>query len=88
MVFVSSPTASVSTAGSWCLSRGAAMAAALPTLSLRHIFGLKGDVRSNIHYYDEVHVLYPAGQNIVVYNTETRSQFKIQSVGDSYVNFF
>jgi hypothetical protein len=53
-------------------------------LMLRHVFGLKGDVRNNVHYYDESHVLYPAGQNIVVFNLETRTQFKISAVVDTY----
>jgi hypothetical protein len=51
---------------------------------LRHVFGLKGDVRNNVHYYDESHVLYPAGQNIVIFNLETRTQFKISAVVDTY----
>ena len=53
-------------------------------LSLKHIFGLKGDVKNNIHYYDESHVIYPAGHNIVVYNFEAKSQNKIQSLSDQY----
>ena len=43
-------------------------------LSLRHIFGLKGDVRSNLHYLDEQQVVYPAGYNIVLYNIDKKTQ--------------
>ena len=32
-------------------------------ITLRHIFGLKGDVKDNIHYIDESTVMYPAGYN-------------------------
>lgn len=36
----------------------------MSVLSLKHIFGLKGDVKDNIHYVDETNVLYPAGYNV------------------------
>ncbi len=42
----------------------------MSALTLRHIFGLKGDVRACVHFFDEAHVIYAAGHNIVVYNTE------------------
>ena len=51
-------------------------------LTLKNIFGLKGDVKNNIHYYDETHVIYPVGHNIIVYNIESKIQYKIQSLGD------
>eukprot|EP01083_Nonionella_stella_P036618 99904_1 len=45
------------------------------SLSLRHIFGLRPDVSNNMHYLqDENCVLYPAGNNIVIYNTELQTQ--------------
>jgi WD40 repeat protein len=44
------------------------------------VFGLKGDVKNNIHYLDDVHVLYPAGYSIVMYNTEKKTQ-KFISLG-------
>eukprot|EP00753_Platysulcus_tardus_P007912 PLAT15528.5.p1 GENE.PLAT15528.5~~PLAT15528.5.p1 ORF type:complete len:1278 (+),score=785.91 PLAT15528.5:80-3913(+) len=50
------------------------MASTGVTLSLRHVFGLKGDVKDNVHYLDENLVLYPAGFNVAVYNTETKAQ--------------
>lgn len=54
----------------------------MSALTLLHIFGLKGDVHACVHYFDEAYVIYAAGHNIVVYNTETKSQYKIQPVGD------
>ena len=43
-------------------------------LSLRHIFGLKADVSSCLGYVDENVLVYPAGHNTVIYNTEDRKQ--------------
>lgn len=51
----------------------------LDCLSCHHS---QGDVRSCVHFFDEAHVIYPAGSNIVVYNTETHTQYKIQAVGE------
>lgn len=45
-----------------------------PSLQHRHVFGLKSTVKDNIHYVEESVLLYPAGQNIVIYNTKTRTQ--------------
>ena len=39
-----------------------------------HMFGLKGSVRSNVHFLEEGTVLYPAGNTIAVYHTDTREQ--------------
>ena len=33
-----------------------------------------GNVRDNVHYLTELEVLYPAGANIVVYNSEKKTQ--------------
>lgn len=41
---------------------------------IRHVFGLKGDVKNNIFYVEEQNVLYPAGNNAIIYNTETKTQ--------------
>ncbi|CAG9461063.1 unnamed protein product [Pedinophyceae sp. YPF-701] len=43
-------------------------------ISVKHIFGLKGDVASNVHHVDETTVIYPSGHNIVLYCTDTRTQ--------------
>jgi hypothetical protein len=39
----------------------------------RFMFGLKGDVSSNIHYIDDNHVLYPCGHNVVIFKLDDRS---------------
>ena len=44
------------------------------TLSYRHVFGLKANVRHNLHYADETSVLYPAGHATVLYNVDQRTQ--------------
>ena len=38
------------------------------------MFGIKGDVNGNVLYADETNVLYPAGANAVIYNTESKQQ--------------
>lgn len=40
----------------------------------RYVFGLKGDVSNNIAFIDETNLVYPAGANTVIYNTESKSQ--------------
>ncbi|KND04574.1 uncharacterized protein SPPG_00295 [Spizellomyces punctatus DAOM BR117] len=40
----------------------------------RHVFGLKGDVNNCIAYLDEQTVIYPAGHNSILYNTESKIQ--------------
>ena len=42
------------------------------------MFGIKGDVRDNIHYVDESTVLYPAGHQIILHHIETKTQRFIQ----------
>jgi hypothetical protein len=49
----------------------------------RHIFGLKGDVKDCIHHADESVVAYPAGHNIVIYNSEDRKQKFIHGTEES-----
>ncbi len=44
------------------------------SLKLHRLYGLKGDVKDNIHYYDEYSVIYPCGYNLVVYNMEKKQQ--------------
>jgi len=43
-------------------------------LNHRHVFGLKADVRNNIHFHDENQVIYCAGHNTVQYFTEHKAQ--------------
>jgi hypothetical protein len=47
------------------------------------MFGLKGDVVNNIHFLDDIKVLYPCGHNIVIYNIEDKSQIFIPGIEGS-----
>lgn len=41
----------------------------------RFIFGYRGDFKNNIFVHQEaIKIIYPAGNNIVVYNTDNKSQ--------------
>jgi len=40
----------------------------------RHSFGIKADVRDNIWYIDELNVVFPVGNNIVLHNVEQKIQ--------------
>jgi WD40 repeat protein len=40
----------------------------------KHAFGLKADVRGNVHWIDDTTVVYPCGANAVIYNSETKTQ--------------
>lgn len=46
----------------------------LASVSHRHVFGVKADCGDNVHVLDEQTVLYPAGNNLVLFNMETRTQ--------------
>jgi mRNA degradation ribonuclease J1/J2 len=56
---------------------------AAPSLFLRHVFGLKGSVKDNIHFLEDVTVVYPAGRNVIVYNTEQKTQRFIAGTPES-----
>lgn len=43
-------------------------------LSHGHLFGLKSDVKSNIHFMEEHVAIYPCGHNVVFLHLETRAQ--------------
>lgn len=43
-------------------------------LSHGHLFGLKTDVKSNVHYVEEHLVAYPCGHSVVFLHLETHSQ--------------
>lgn len=49
----------------------------------RFMFGLKGDVKNNIHYLDDNRILYPCGHNIVIFNTDDKSQLYIPGIEGS-----
>lgn len=55
----------------------------ISTLIPRHVFGLKGDTKENIHYIDETTVIYPAGHNTVLYNIEQKAQKFIPGTVDT-----
>jgi WD40 repeat protein len=44
------------------------------SVKLEQLYGLKGDVKNNIMYVDELNVLYPCGYNIINYNIEKKTQ--------------
>ena len=46
----------------------------MATVAARHTFGIKADVKDNICYLDEQTVIYPSGHNIVIFNTEQKTQ--------------
>ena len=47
------------------------------------MFGLRGDVKDNIHYIDEANIVYPAGHHIVLHNLESRQQQFVQASTES-----
>ena len=47
---------------------------AAPLLNHRHIFGLKADVKNNIHFLEEGVILYPVGHTVVIHNLDTKQQ--------------
>jgi len=44
------------------------------TLQHRHVFGLKADVRYNVHYADESQLIYPSGTNTILWIAEQKQQ--------------
>ena len=59
----------------------------LAVMSPRHIFGLKGDAKSNIWYADENTVVYPCGAYTVLYNCETKEQrFVLSAESPNFVS--
>ena len=43
------------------------------SLQPKFLFGLKGDVKTNLYYVDDQTILYPCGHNVVIYNTDDKS---------------
>jgi len=41
-------------------------------LNPQFIFGVKGDVKNNLFFLDDLRVLFPAGHNIVIHNTDDK----------------
>jgi len=44
-----------------------------PKLVRRHAFGIKADVKDNIHFIDDSTCAYPVGRNVVIYHTQGAS---------------
>ena len=55
----------------------------LTTLIPRIVFGLKGDSKNNLQYTDDNTLVYPAGRNVIVYQTEQKSQRFISGTADT-----
>lgn len=55
----------------------AASAGAAVSLVHRHVFGLKSDVKSNVHFVDDHQIVYPAGHNTVLYLTDQKLQQRV-----------
>lgn len=53
------------------------------SISAKFLFGLKGDVRTNVYYLDDQTIIYPCGHNIVIYNMDDRSQKYIPGIEGS-----
>lgn len=44
------------------------------TLSHRHVFGLKADVKNSVHYAEETQIIYPAGTNTILWLADQKQQ--------------
>ena len=49
----------------------------------RHIWGLRSDVKDNLHVIADTTIIYPAGHNIIIRNLESQPQQFIQPPLDS-----
>lgn len=45
-----------------------------PYVIISHVFGINSDVKNNIFYTDDEKLLYPAGNHLVVYSSESMTQ--------------
>jgi cilia- and flagella-associated protein 57 len=52
-------------------------------VACRHCFGYRPDVHNSLQYVDEGTIAYPVGHNIVLYNTDTKTQKFIQCSADT-----
>ncbi|KAJ3295034.1 Cilia- and flagella-associated protein 57 [Borealophlyctis nickersoniae] len=46
----------------------------IPVITPSHVFGINPTVRTPLHHLDDQTVLYPSGTQLVLYNTETKTQ--------------
>ncbi|KAI8996694.1 quinon protein alcohol dehydrogenase-like superfamily [Gaertneriomyces semiglobifer] len=47
---------------------------AIPSVFQSHVFGLSAEVRDNVHFLDEQTIIYPAGTQLVIFNSEQKTQ--------------
>jgi hypothetical protein len=45
---------------------------------LRFIFGVNAELKNNAHFLEDHRIVYAAGHNVIVYNTEDKSQYFYQ----------
>jgi hypothetical protein len=50
------------------------------------MFGLKNDVRNNLHYMSDNVLLYPAGHNVVMYHIDEKTQNLIPGKSPDPIN--
>ena len=43
------------------------------TLTPRFMFGINGALKNNLHIVEDKKLLYVAGHNVIIYNTDERS---------------
>lgn len=57
-----------------CLLEKKQIKMSIATAQLNYSFGLKGEVSQNASYVDEQTILYPAGRNLILFNTDQKVQ--------------
>jgi hypothetical protein len=58
----------------WCAHLISQGEMACASLTPTNVFGIRSDVNDNICFLDEQNIVYPAGANIVIYNTDLKTQ--------------
>ena len=51
----------------------------IASVTHKYAFGIKADCKDNVHWLDENSILYPSGNNVIIYNSETKTQKFIQA---------
>jgi hypothetical protein len=47
---------------------------------------VKGDVKNNLFFIDDLRVLFPAGHNVIVHNTDDKKQTYISGINIFLLN--
>ena len=55
-------------------------------LPFRFIFGVNGEIKQNIYLLEDHRLIYSAGHNIVLYNTEDKSQYTFPGNSLAHLN--